>query len=92
MTADAQAAIQELRLKRVRKAIAELEAAVREGHETSQRLLEVSRLLERGIDYRLIPVTPADLERLLEVARRIEAGADAQSPSRPSRRGPRVQV
>ena len=91
MTPDAQTAIHAVRMKRVRVAVQALEAALAEGRAVSQALLQVSGLLERGIDPREIRTAFSDLPRLLETARDSEApqfADQARDPKRPARRLP----
>ena len=86
MKPSALAAVQAVRMKRLHKAIQDLEQALAEGRAVSERLLQVSGLLERGIDPRTIRSTFADLPRLLEMARLIEAqeAAERQFDPKPS--------
>lgn len=91
MSTDPQLAIQNIRMRRTRKAADELRAALDEGRAVSEELLQASGLLERGIDPREIRVTAADIERLLETTRQIEAQTDAPAPAdqhKPLRRRP----
>lgn len=73
MTPSALAAIHAVRMKRLQQAALALEQALAEGRAVSQELLQVSGLLERGIDPRQIRTAHSDLPRLLETARAIEA-------------------
>lgn len=93
MAVDPQAAIHAVRMKRIRQAAQLLEQALSEGHDVSRELLELSGLLDRGIDPLAVRATGADIERLLAITRRLEAeGLDASPPpdARPAAR--RVQV
>lgn len=88
MAVDAQTVIHALRMKRIRQAADDLEVALREGQDVSERLLVASALLERSIDPRHLRASAADIERLLEITRRIEAGqagTAAPDPRRPRR-------
>ena len=89
---DAQAAIHAVHMKRIGVAVRALEEALAKGRAVSQELLQISGLLERGIDPQQIRSTYSDLPRLLEAARAIEAqqlAAQEHDPRRPARR---VQV
>jgi hypothetical protein len=79
MKPSALSAIQAVRVKRLQKAVQDLEHALAEGQSVSEVLLQVSGLLERGIDPRAIRSTFTDLPRLLEIARSIEAQLEANS-------------
>jgi hypothetical protein len=91
MTPIAQSAIHAVRAKRLHQAVQALEAAMAQGQAVSQALLQVSGLLERGVDPFQIRTTHRDLPRLLEIARAIEAQEFAEphpDARRPTRRMP----
>jgi HPt (histidine-containing phosphotransfer) domain-containing protein len=81
-----------VRLKRLRKAAQALEEALGEGRAVSQELLQVSGLLERGIDPKKIRSTYSDLPRLIQTAQALEARFLADQPPDPIRSFRRVEV
>lgn len=92
MTPDIQEAILAVRLKRLRKAAQALEEALQEGRAVRQELLQVSGLLERGIDPQQIRSTYSDLPRLIQTAQALEARLLGDQPPDPIRPPRRVEV
>ena len=75
--------------ERFEKALQQLQEAIAHGHEVGAELLEVSGLLQRGIDPANVKSVYSDVTRLMAVARAIEAElreVKKPSPWRPSQR------
>lgn len=81
--------IQKIRLQRAQDAGA---SAVQAGTAAAATLLQVSGVLERGIDPSRLNLSPADLPRLLELARAIEAEEAMLEPHEASRHTTRRAV
>lgn len=62
--------ISQIRLRRQAQA---LQAALKVSEAVAEQLLQVSGVLERGVDPRKLRVQPQDLPELMALARRIEA-------------------